>query len=566
MNVIKADIAQPILLGRQGEHGATQVVFDLSGYIRTYGDGVAQLAVKRPGDPVEYAAVLTQEGDNATWEIGPEWTAIHGQGYCYLHWFVDDDHVKSDKYKTLVQESKSACVDVPEPQTGYLDQVLGAASKVTKLAEQAAGDAAKVINVAKRFDIDFAETVERAGKEAQASSASAAGSARIAQDEAIEAKQQKESAEAAARTATDASQVAERFAHAADIAAEQARVQKDAALRAADRAESYTNNPPTVGENGNWWEWDGIQYVDSGRTSVGRSIAGLQFNAQNGRWEVTYTDGSKASIDGLDPVDSTIWSIMGDDFERYEPGENTFMEQAAADWRVSNGYATDNIRHDVVEDGENKYLMVRSLTGDRATTVLQHTMQGERVVEVDYMSTYEGEVEQGKTVTDCLDIRLFNVNSETFSAKVNNLGTNRLYSVIGGGKALQSPIIKDKDDSLYRCQPNVWYRIKVYIRVGKAMMKIWKRDSESEPVDGAAYGVSEREFPFLTPEFLAVPHELRFYLGEFANVAVPDGGWRIGLDNVKVYRDTKDGIVEKVLEALPVYDGEVVAVTEVEDE
>jgi len=181
------------------------------------------------------------------------------------------------------------------------------------------------------------------------------------------------------------------------------------------------------------------------------------------------------------------------------------------------------------------------------------------------MSTYQGAVTQGTTTTDCLDIRLFTVNGETLSAKVNNLGTNRIYTVIGG-KKVQSPIIKDATGDFFLCRPGVWYRVKVYVRVGKITMKMWERDTDSEPADGSSYGVTEKAYDHLTPEYLAIPHDLRLYLGEFANVAVPDDGWRIGLDNVKVYRDTKDGVVEKVLAALPVYNGAAISVAEVESE
>ena len=261
MNVIKADITQPILLGRQGEHGATQVVFDLSGYIRTYGDGVAQLAVKRAGDPMEYVAVLTQVGDTAMWEIGPEWTERAGQGYCYLHWFVDDDHAKTDKYKTFVQESKSACVDVPEPQTGYLDQVLGAGTKAAKAAESAELAAEEVRNTAKRFDNEFTEQFYRAAQESITSAEEAKNSASAARD-----------------------------------ARDSAALYEDAAQAAADRAESYAIHQPAVGENGNWWQWDGEKYVDTGKSSRGEDAEENVFVAEYG--VTTYDEIAEASAAG----------------------------------------------------------------------------------------------------------------------------------------------------------------------------------------------------------------------------------------------------------------------------
>ena len=35
------------------------------------------------------------------------------------------------------------------------------------------------------------------------------------------------------------------------------------------QAEGYSSHPPVIGENGNWWEWDGASYVDTDRPSRG---------------------------------------------------------------------------------------------------------------------------------------------------------------------------------------------------------------------------------------------------------------------------------------------------------
>lgn len=37
----------------------------------------------------------------------------------------------------------------------------------------------------------------------------------------------------------------------------------------AKKAESYMDRAPSIGENGNWWEWDGEAYVDTGKPSRG---------------------------------------------------------------------------------------------------------------------------------------------------------------------------------------------------------------------------------------------------------------------------------------------------------
>lgn len=35
-------------------------------------------------------------------------------------------------------------------------------------------------------------------------------------------------------------------------------------MKKASEVEGYATHQPTIGENGNWWEWDGTTYVDTG--------------------------------------------------------------------------------------------------------------------------------------------------------------------------------------------------------------------------------------------------------------------------------------------------------------
>ncbi len=42
------------------------------------------------------------------------------------------------------------------------------------------------------------------------------------------------------------------------------------------RMKGYAEHPPTIGENGNWWAWDGEEYVDSGKSTRGeRGYSGV---------------------------------------------------------------------------------------------------------------------------------------------------------------------------------------------------------------------------------------------------------------------------------------------------
>lgn len=241
MRVVKAELSQPILLGRQGEHGVTQVVFDLSGYIKTYGDGVAQLTVKRPGDQQEYMGVLTQTGTTAVWEIGPEWTELAGQGYCYLHWHVDDDHAKPVVYKTMVQESQSAC-DAPEPQVGYLDRVETLGAQAVRAAESAEKSEKDVLAVAKRFEETFSEVVQTAAQTAEDAAGQAMEAAENSGASERMAAEHRGAAEAAALQAGASAEVANRKAGDAAVSAQEACVARDGAIESAVAAEGSAAN------------------------------------------------------------------------------------------------------------------------------------------------------------------------------------------------------------------------------------------------------------------------------------------------------------------------------------
>ena len=46
-------------------------------------------------------------------------------------------------------------------------------------------------------------------------------------------------------------------------------------------AKAYNEHPPKIGDNGNWWTWDGTQYVDTGLTSVGGTMYPTFYHSGN---------------------------------------------------------------------------------------------------------------------------------------------------------------------------------------------------------------------------------------------------------------------------------------------
>lgn len=203
MRVVKAESASPIDLGRWDEKNVTRVEFDLAPYIKTYGEGVPQLTVKKPGDPLEYAAPVEREGNTAVWIVGREWLTKDGQGWCQLSWHVTDGVAKSPTYKLKVSVAMGVSDETAkEPQAGYLAQVQAAGVEATRSAAEAKKCAAETAATVERFDGAVADTL-------------------------------------------------------------------NTIREAKEDAEGCASHPPIIGENGNWWEWDGTAYADSGKPSRG---------------------------------------------------------------------------------------------------------------------------------------------------------------------------------------------------------------------------------------------------------------------------------------------------------
>jgi len=258
MRIVRAGSVSPIPLWRQGEEGVTRVEFDLTPYIRTFGEGVPQLTVRRPGDPAEYAAPLEREGDTAVWLVGPEWTVEEGQGRCQLSWHVTGTGgvAKSEVYKTQVQVSMGVSDETaPEPQAGYLAQVQAVGAQAITAKEQAQTAADETAATAKRFDAAVGTAMEQIN-----------AAAVLVEEQAV-------SAQGGAARAEQGASDAETARAAAAASEQAAKLYKEDAAASAVLAEGYTSHPPIIGENGNWWEWDGTTYADTGKPSRGEAGA-----------------------------------------------------------------------------------------------------------------------------------------------------------------------------------------------------------------------------------------------------------------------------------------------------
>ena len=129
MKIITAEPFSLIDLGHRGENSARCIVFDISEWIKLYGQGIAQLAVQRPASSVPYPSAVTVDGEKLIWQITSADTSVAGKGKCELSYYVGEQLVKSCVYQTYISESLAEAGEVPEAQKAWVDEVLTAASR-----------------------------------------------------------------------------------------------------------------------------------------------------------------------------------------------------------------------------------------------------------------------------------------------------------------------------------------------------------------------------------------------------------------------------------------------------
>lgn len=139
--IIKASNALSVLpLGKQGEHLARQILFDLSEWVHEYGTGTAELIYQRPGDEVPYPIAIVQEGDTLIWTLTATDTDKSGAyGKCEMRYSVGDTVAKSKVWRTWVDASMNTDVGEvpPESEKAWVEQVLAAGTDAKNAALRA---------------------------------------------------------------------------------------------------------------------------------------------------------------------------------------------------------------------------------------------------------------------------------------------------------------------------------------------------------------------------------------------------------------------------------------------
>ena len=227
MITVKANDISILSLGRQGENLARQVVFDLSAWVEEYGPGVVELIAQRPGDDAPYPVAVRRDGESMLWDLTAADTAVaDGYGRCELRWYVGDILAKSKIWRTWVEPAMDTPSETapPEPEQGWVDQVLAAGAAAMTAADGAKADAERAAALA-------AEVAEKAAQTAQDASDAAK-----AMEAAQTAQRLAEAAQKAAETAKQAAETAQSAANKSATDADGAKQAAEAALKATQDA------------------------------------------------------------------------------------------------------------------------------------------------------------------------------------------------------------------------------------------------------------------------------------------------------------------------------------------
>lgn len=207
---IKAVPGKLIMLGKQGENLAREVIFDVSGVRAEFGDGAFRLVAKRPGEADAYPATVTETGDTVVWALTGADTQNAGRGQCELAFYAGETRYKTWTYDTAIAKSLTG-----SPKTDPYDEFL---DEINRLAAEAAisqREAKNSENAAKNSE-ENAKASEGAAKTSEDNAAAYARAALAAE------KKSEQNAENAASAATAARQNAQNAATSATNAASSA--------------------------------------------------------------------------------------------------------------------------------------------------------------------------------------------------------------------------------------------------------------------------------------------------------------------------------------------------------
>lgn len=169
----------PFTIGRQRENEVTQVRFDVSEWVRTYGPGTLALSVQRRRDRVPYPVPIAIVDGAATWTISNTDTAQDGHIKAQLTYMVGTKIKKSKVYILTVKASLPEDGRAPDGYTTWLETLQELTAETAANAESARQSAASAVQ--------SASDAEQSMQEAQGYADDASISARNAETSATNA-------------------------------------------------------------------------------------------------------------------------------------------------------------------------------------------------------------------------------------------------------------------------------------------------------------------------------------------------------------------------------------------
>ena len=176
----------PFTIGRQREKEVTQIQFDVSEWVRTYGPGTLALSVQRRWDRNPYPVPIAIVNGIATWTISDTDTAQDGHVRAQLTYMVGTKRKKSKIYLLNVKASLPENGQAPDGYTTWLEILQGMTAETSANTESARQYAANAAQSATDADQSM-QDAQGYADDASRSARNAEGSARYASDKADDA-------------------------------------------------------------------------------------------------------------------------------------------------------------------------------------------------------------------------------------------------------------------------------------------------------------------------------------------------------------------------------------------
>ena len=176
----------PFTIGRQRENEVTQVRFDVSEWVRTYGLGTLALSVQRRGDMRPYPVPIAIVDGAATWTISNTDTAQEGHIKAQLTYMVGTKIKKSNVYTLSTKGSLPVDGDAPEAYETWFEILQTMTAETAANAESSRQSAASAGQSASDADQSMQDAQGYADN-ASTSAQNAENSAQSAENSADEA-------------------------------------------------------------------------------------------------------------------------------------------------------------------------------------------------------------------------------------------------------------------------------------------------------------------------------------------------------------------------------------------